>query len=308
MGAVVAMLAIIRALVGRHDGTWRLGVGLLAAGIAAYLLATAVIIPAFAADGTFDYFSFQALGPNLPSALGNIVVHPWHAIHTFFTPHQKVQTLAYLFLPLALLPLRSRYLLVAVPLLAERFFNSREQLWTTHYHYSAMPWVVLVLAAVDGAARLPVLRWRVLRYALVGWLVLFPFWIIQYDTVTPHTVRRLLNGDAFHATAIAKASEHVTSLIPADVCVAVDDRLAPHLTPRDYVTLADAQYGTADFVALDLNYPDVGNFGPPPKIVLEVVTAYGYTTVYSRSGLILLRSPNYTGPSSACRPFGPGKG
>ena len=85
-------------------------------------------------------------------------IRPWHAAHVFFTPWVKTQTMLYLFVPLLFLPLRSRYALVALPLLAERFFNSRDQLWTTHYHYNAMPWIVLVLAAVDGAARLHVLR------------------------------------------------------------------------------------------------------------------------------------------------------
>ena len=97
--------------------------------------------------------------------------------------------------------------------------------------------------------------------------------------------------------------------MPDDVCVAVDDRLAPHLTRRDYVTLADAQYGTADFVALDFKYPDVGNFGPSPAVRLQPLHRPTATDViFNEDRLMLLQSPHYAGPSAACRPFGSGQG
>ena len=33
--------------------------------------------------------STQTLGPNLPAALGDIVIRPWHAARVFFTPWVK---------------------------------------------------------------------------------------------------------------------------------------------------------------------------------------------------------------------------
>jgi uncharacterized membrane protein len=307
MGALLVMLGIIRLLAGWRDRPRWPGISLIVAGLAGYAIATAVLIPLFSPDGKFDYWSYQQLGPNLPAALGDMVIRPWHAVRLFFSPWEKTQTLGYLFVPLAFLPLRSRYLLVVLPLLAERFFNSRDLLWSTHFHYNAMPWVVLTLAMIDGAGRLRVFAWRPTLYLLAAWLVFVPFWLVQYDTVTPNPVRRLINGAAFDRTPEVIASQKLTSLVPNDVCVAVDDHLAPHLTRRDYVTLADAQYGRADFVALDFKYPTVGNFGPSPRYVYDVFTAEGYTTIYSQDGVMLLRSPHYSGPSADCRPFGGGK-
>ncbi len=129
---------------------------MIVAGAVAYEVVTAVVIPHFAPTKQFSYWQYTELGPNLPSALRDIVTHPWHAVRVFFTPHVKAETLAYLFVPLLLLPLRSRYAWLALPLLAENYFNYRPELWTTHYHYSALPWLVLVLAMVDGAQRLGV--------------------------------------------------------------------------------------------------------------------------------------------------------
>ncbi|MEO9240069.1 MAG: DUF2079 domain-containing protein, partial [Jatrophihabitantaceae bacterium] len=130
MGAVLVMLGLLRLLRRpRAIGFW-----LIAAGIVGYLLATSVVIPAFAPNGRFAYWTFDALGPDLPHALWNILAHPAHTVRLLFSPSVKAQTLAYLFVPLALLPLRSRYTLIALPLLAERLFNSRDMVWTTHYH------------------------------------------------------------------------------------------------------------------------------------------------------------------------------
>ncbi len=236
------------------------------------------------------------------------MIHPWSAARAFFTPWEKTQTMLFLFVPLAFLPLRSRYCLIALPLLAERFFNSRDVLWSTHFHYNALPWVVLTMAAIDGADRLGVLRWRVSRYALGAWLAAVPIWIGFVSTVPPNDIQRLANGSAFEVTPEVRASEKLTSMVPNDVCIAVQDQLAPHLTRRDYVTLADAQYGTADFVALDFKYTDVGNFGPTPAVVYQRFATEGYKVIFHQAGVMLLQSPHYTGPSAACKPFGPGKG
>jgi uncharacterized membrane protein len=307
MGAVLVMLGIIRLLAGWRDQRRWPGITLIVGGLIGYVLATAVLIPYFSPNGNFNYWSYQALGPNLPSALIDIVIHPWHAARVFFTPWVKTQTMLYLFAPLAFLPLRSRYSLIALPLLAERFFNSRDGLWTTHFHYNALPWTVLTLAMIDGAARLHVFQWRPTRYLLAGWLVFVPFWITQYSTVPPHPLLRMVSGNVFAQTPLSRASTKLTALVPNDVCVAVDDRLAPHLTRRDYVTLADAQYGTADFVGVDFHYDDVGNFGPSPAYVYSRFVAEGYHAIFNEDGVVLLKSPHYAGPSAACKPFGPGK-
>jgi uncharacterized membrane protein len=307
MGALLMVLGILR-LLGRGDRPKWPGIALIASGAAGYVLATSVIIPAFAQDHNFDYWQYQQLGPNLPSALVDIVIHPWHAVKAFFLPSEKSQTLAYLFVPLALLPLRSRYVFIVVPLLAEQFFNSRSNLWGTHFHYSALPWTILSLAMIDGAARLNLFKWLVTKSLLAAWLVIVPIWMVQYDTVTPAAARRLIKGVAFTVTPEERSESAVVAMIPADTCDAVDDHLAPHLTRRDYVSLADGQRGTADFIGLDFKYDSIGGNVPvAPDVVYATARADGYQTIYYKNGVMLLQSPHYAGPSSACSPFGSGK-
>ena len=284
------------------------GVTLVVAGLTGYYLATSVIIPAFAPNNHFSYWQYTQLGPNLASALGNMVIHPWHALSLFFSPSAKAESLAYLLVPLAFVPLRSRYSWLVLPLLAERYYNSRPELWTTHYHYSALPWLILVMAMVDGADRLAIFSRRRRRNALLAWLVVGPVWLTAFGTTAPSDLRRMLDGSAWRASVHTKAQRAVVARLPKDVCVAVDDHLAPHLERSDYVTLADGQLGTADFVALDLQFDSIGgNGGPPPRKVLADVKARKYKVVFTAEQLVLLQSPGYAGPSAACKPFGPGK-
>lgn len=311
MGALVLVLGLIRLAptLRRDTGSRWPGIVLVLAGAAGYVLATSVIIPAFARDSQFTYWQYDELGPNLPAALGHLLTHPWDAVRYLVSPTIKAQSLAYLLVPLAvLLPLRSRYAWIALPLLAERFYATRELLWTTHYHYSALPWLVLLLAMADGGARLGVFSHPITRRALLAWLLIVPVWLTAFDHTVPADARRMIDGDAWRITAHTRAQQAVVGKLPDDVCVAVDDHLAPHLARRDYVTLADAQPGTADFVALDLSFPTIGgNSGPTPEAVLAAVQADGYRVTFQQDTLILLESPTYQGPSAACRPLGPGK-
>ena len=298
MGAVLVMVGLLR-LAYRPRRT---GYVLIAAGVAGYLLVTELIIPAFAPTGRFAYWTFDALGPDLPHALLTIVTDPVHTVELFFTPAVKAETLAYFFLPLALLPLRSRYCLIAAPLLAQRFFNSRDHLWTTHFHYNALPWLVLVLAMVDGGARLGIWSRPKLNRLMLAWLVIVPVYLNIVPNVTAPVIRRMLNGTAWRVDAHLRDQQAAVRHVPAGVCVSVDDRLATHLTSTNRVTLPGIPTPRTDFVVLDMGQEQVGYPLDTPQQVLADSRAAGFVQVFSQGDLLVLRSPGYTGPSDLCRP------
>lgn len=298
MGVMLVAIGLLRLL--RRPR--RVGLSLIAAGVLAYLLVTSIVIPSVAPNGQFAYWTFDALGPDLPHAVFNIFAHPWRTVRLFVTPGVKAQTLAYLFLPLALLPLRSRYCWLALPLLTERFFNSRDHLWTTHFHYNVLPWLLLVFAMVDGAARLSVWSRPRLKGALLSYLLLVPVLLIWRDPVTPDVFRRVLNGKAWQVTSHVQAQRAAVRQVPADVCVSVDDRLAPQLTARDRVTLPGISTPRTDYLVLDLSEQQVGYLLDAPGVVLSRARTQGYQVVFSQGSLLVLRSPSYAGASQACRP------
>lgn len=314
LGVVVAVFGLLRVL----QGGWALPGGvapfprrwvgglMIGAGTLTYLLLTAVVIPSFAPDGHFAYWTFDSLGPDLPGAIAYVLTHPWQTLALLVVPATKAQTWLYLLVPLALLPLRSRYVLVALPLLAERFLNSRENLWTTHFHYNALPWVVLALAMVDGAARLGIWSRPMLRRAVVAWLLLVPVWLSAQDSVTPQVFRRLYDGTAWASGAHLQAQQAAVAQVPAGVCVAVDDRLAPHLTARDRVTLPGIGAARTDYVVLDFTQREVGSTleGPleTPGVAFVRLRAEGFVETFRQEDVVVLRAPTYAGPTPACRP------
>jgi Predicted membrane protein (DUF2079) len=310
MGILVVLLGLLRAV--RRPRVLRggvaVGLGLVAVGIAAYEIATAVILPHFAPNGQFAYWQYtETLGPNLASAVRTVVVHPWHTVQLFFTPWTKTHTLLLLLIPLLFLCLRSRYAILALPLLAQRFFEppARSTLWGPGFHYNALPWLILTLAMIDGGARLGVWSHRRIRIGSLALLLVVSVGVIAFQPNSA-ILHDLVTGDLFRTSDQMRAQQAVVDRVPRNVCVEADDRLAGHLTARDYVTLPPMQHFTADFLAVDLSQPDVGNYGPLPADVLADAEAAGYWIMYANGPLRLLQSPRYAGPSSECGPLGTG--
>ena len=303
LGMVLLVLGVLRAF--RRPRRW-VGAILAGAGVLGFWLATSVILPALAPNGQFAYWSYDALGPDAPSAVLFILRHPLRVLEIFVVPGAKARTLAYLLVPLLLLPLGSPYALMSLPLLAQRFLSSRTHLWTTEYHYSAPIWVILVVAAIDTVARVQRHRehlGRRLGAALVATMLLAPAIGMATANSTYPLFRVVYPG--WRLTTHMHDQAALVAGIPAGTCVAVDDRLAPHLTHSNRVTLPTVPGPTPDFVALDLSQREVGFPLPSPQRVLKDVQAKGYTEVARQGQLVLLRRPGYTGPTTGCGPLAP---
>lgn len=315
MGAVVAMVGVLLAVrreeappPGRRLAGLRnervLGAALFGAGVLTFWLATSVFIPAFAPTGTFAYWDYTALGPNLPSALKYGLTHPVGVARLFVTPGVKLHTLYLLFMPTLFAALASPYVLLALPILAERMLNSRDYLWTTEFHYSAVTAPIIAMAAVDTVARLvKAIRWPPARWKPVRWpRVLTPrlanlwvAWLIGVVVlgtamdVATYPLNRMLTGAAFARPDRVRQIEAVLAHLPRGVCIEVDDRIAPHLTSRWFVTLPTHSEGLATWMVLDMSQANTGWNGPAPEMVRAGALAQGFREVL-RDGPILLLS------------------
>jgi uncharacterized membrane protein len=126
---------------------------LLVAGLADTLIATYVLIPAFGGRSSY-YWAYTALGSNVPQALWHLITHP-ASLRLLVTPQVKLSTMLWLFGAFCFLSLRSPMAVATVPLLLERMLaNLNPNWWATRYQYNAYLVVILLCAAVDGAARL----------------------------------------------------------------------------------------------------------------------------------------------------------
>ena len=172
MGLLVAgiglYLAVARPRVVPRQGL--VALVLIGAGVADTVLATYVLIPAF--GGRSDYYwAYSTLGSNVGQAGLHLISHPLSSLGLLITPRIKLFTMLWLFGALCFLPLFSPITLAAVPLLLERMLGSRfPGWWGTPFQYNAFLAVVLVCAAVDGAARLD--RWGLpARIRSAAWFV-----------------------------------------------------------------------------------------------------------------------------------------
>jgi uncharacterized membrane protein len=155
MGLFVAgigiYLAVARPRVVRRQ--LLVGVALIVGGLADTFIATYLLIPFF--GGRSDYYwAYTALGRDVPQAAWHLITHP-SSLRLLVTPRVKLETMLWLFGAFCFLSLRSPLALATIPLLLERMLaNLMSYWWVTSFQYNAYLVIVLVCAAVDGAARL----------------------------------------------------------------------------------------------------------------------------------------------------------
>jgi uncharacterized membrane protein len=300
MGLVVLCIGLLRLALRRPR--WP-GLVLAAAGPLVFVVVTQLVIPHFNQNGRFPYWTYVALGPDLPHTLLFMVSHPLSTVALFFVPGIKTVTLLCLLVPVAMLALRSPFVLLAVPLIAEYFLTQRPNLWEPHFHYGATVWPTIFLAAIDGAVRFklperarvwPVVRLLVIALPVIGTLTsggLYP-------------VHRLLDGEAFEITDHMEGQAEVVDAIPPGTCVVADNRLGGALTHSNRVFIyLFPPPRPADFIAIDLAQSEMDH-GPDsqPKRVRKEALAAGYTEVTTSGKVVLLQRPGYSGPSPDCQP------
>lgn len=301
MGAVVVMVAVVLLL--RRE--FRVALVTAALGVAGFLVTTEWLIPMFATSGTFAYWTYDALGPNLPAALAHVVRDPLDTLRVFFTPVTKTWTLLWAFGATTLfLALFSPYVLLTLPIFAERFFSSREALWTTEFHYTAVLAPVLFLGAVDTVGRVGD-RWRVDTRWVTAWaavLVAIPL-VGSLLLQTQFPLGRLVTGQAWQQTARSEALARLLPLVPDGVCVAADDRAVPQLTHRDYVTNPTIPSPPITWLVLDLDQQQTGYLGPEPNAYLRTALGEGFSVVARSASIVLLSRPGE--PDPRCAAYGP---
>ncbi len=94
--------------------------------------------------------------------------------------------------------------------------------------------------------------------------------------------------------------------LPKDVCVVADNHLVPHLTSRDYTTVAQADTPDPDFIALDMFAPDTGGNPPAPvpyDVYAEALNNH-YRIVFTDGTFVILQSPQLPWPVVAVRAAG----
>jgi uncharacterized membrane protein len=271
-----------------------------------FILVMKVIIPAFqphAATAGWTYVSRYAhLGGSMSEILRTLALHPLDAFLASFEPY-KLATLAWLLLPLGLLPLLGwRALLVALPSLGYTYLSARpNQFVIQHQYFSpALGW--LVIAAVQGLALWvglwprrgtdPALRRRRVAVAL-------PLAIALLATIAIDAARRPIKPSFFRRHPYHVELQELRRIIGPDSSLSVTNSLAPTFAHRRQFVLAldftlnrelNAALGLPDYRDTKFHLFDLTNLGGSQdreRRVAQLLADERYGVRYYRFPLVL---------------------
>jgi uncharacterized membrane protein len=239
MGLVVAMAGGWIAI----RGDRRVGAYFTGAGLAAMALIIEVVMP-LEGGSAMRNWQYGQLGATPGKAAIHLVEHPALFVTELIDPHVKVTTALWLLLPVLFLCLRSWLVLLALPLLLERYFANVPFYWVQGYHYNSFLTAILVLAAVDGVSKF---RWPRLR---LGWAV--AALIVSVALLPKFPLWQLTGNSLWHKSATVHAQQHLLSEIPAG-----QDVLMPW--PSDPYTLGHVHPINTDYTAVAPEWMLTGN-------------------------------------------------
>ncbi len=255
-------------------GERRRGAVLVAASMLLFAAVIWIVIPAFSDSNAYIY----------ASAFTPILGEPWRIPATLVTPPVKLGTMLLWVAPFLFLPLASPLIVVAVPLVLERFLSSSPTHWGTVFHYSAPLAPILAMSAGDGLARLGHARPRLVIAAAAAMVVLCavlpgrqPLW-------------RVFAPEHYRLSPNAAIGRQVLALVPPEAAIVAQAAIVPHLSQRTTIHVLDADAPEADYV---IAQPDLS---PWPNATREEVERLvrererrGYAVVVRRDGWTLLR-------------------
>ncbi|MGL4832435.1 MAG: DUF2079 domain-containing protein, partial [Propionibacteriaceae bacterium] len=304
MGLIVFLIGFLRLFRKPRLPAWTL----MILGPLFLIVTTKYIVPAFNPTKTFAYWDYTQLGPDAPHAVMRMLINPWVPATLWFWPPIKLLTQLMFLVPLLFLCLRSPYVILSFPFLAQRFFSDRRLLWYPAFHYNAPIWIIVTLAAIDGAERMrdskrAWARWwgNRSRHLTAWWCAIFML------------VGTCVSSYAFPLGRTVKPSfwqydEHqwdkiwVLAYVTPGTCLAADDQMIPPKLGSNAVRQVHPEDRWADFIVLDFDRPDPGYRLPSTAASYNLALTNGYQLVARAGSVVLMRRDDYFGPTPGCRP------
>lgn len=267
-----------------------LGAGFVLGGLAAAVLLTSVVLPAFGSNPVY-YWRYGQFGASAPKAVLDMLSHPVLVAHTLVTPDVKVHTVVALFALVAFVGLLSPCLLSVVPLLVERMLADAPSWWGMSFHYNLFLVVPLLCGGVDAVARLS--RW------LRGWPAgrwLRPAWVVAVLAVALWNVPgsafgSLTRPSTWQPTEQTRAAQAAAAQVPSGVDVEAANNVGPLLTGRDTVLLWDRLPRWAPWIVADVGrgtFPFCSLAEQRDRVASLLL--HGYRQVFTQDGYVVLRT------------------
>ena len=292
IGLVVAMLGLWYAIA---HGRRRAGAVIFGVGTVIAVIATAVIVPAFAPGGGSPFEGrYSAVGGSPGGIVRGAFEHPVRLVQAL-TEHRDLAYLIDLLVPLGGLSLLSPLLAAsALPEIALNLLSDTPTQTSIHFHYTAGAIPGLVAAAVLGASRVK-RRWPGSSTSLGAALVLLvlgsgvmlgplPIWAhVPFGST--------LAADDHIVTVHDRTAARVLRAIPPDVPVSATNTLGAHLSERRRI-FSFPVLREATWIALDLtrpSYRDSATGKGFARAYARLERSGEWTVVRRADGVVILR-------------------
>jgi uncharacterized membrane protein len=216
MGPVVAVFAVVLILRGER----RIGAGLLGVAAVTTLLTTLVLVPALNSREQYDFFSLALDGTGQPDA---------GLLDLLGTAADPVRWVAVVLsvLVTGALCCRSPFLLLALPLFAERILAPWAYYWGPFGHYNLVAMTIVFIAAIEGLSRMSQSEDALQRRVAAGGAILG---LMTSIAMLPwFALAELGSASAWQPDERARAIEELTQRIPEGASVQADRTLAAFL-------------------------------------------------------------------------------
>jgi uncharacterized membrane protein len=224
----ILMIGVIVAIRGHR----RIGLITAGAGLAYFLLATRVMIPAFSNGGAFYDGFFGEIGSGVFEVIFNAIRRPSLVINAF-TSHDALGYVRDLLFPYSFVPLIApTALLIGLPQFAINMLSVHGLSANVQVHYVAMPLVAATLALVEGIARIKRPGWR--RFAL-GAIAATALTTSAQWGLLPYSQPYDQGNWPTRPNTRAPAMEIAVSYPQPDDGVAATWNLVPHLSHRHHI-------------------------------------------------------------------------
>jgi uncharacterized membrane protein len=225
---VALALAVIGLLIAWR-GDRRIGFGVTTGSLAWYVVATRVIIPWQNGIGPFYDTFFGTLGTNPLQVAVNVVRHPG-VTWSLLRQHDRVSYLWRMLAPVAFVPLIApSSFAIAFPLLAVNLLSSFPYTRDPHFHYSALVLVGIMIATVEGVARLPAVN---VRRVLVGVIIATSLATTVAWGPSPIGAQYRQGWWPLQPDPRQAVNEAAINAVPPDAAVSASYTYVPHLTHR----------------------------------------------------------------------------
>jgi uncharacterized membrane protein len=294
---VVAAWGIVLLSLGRR----RLGVGVLVGGLAWFVLATKVVIPAF--GGNLDFYSRRFAGDrgsSVGSVFTYVVEHPGSAVADLATKQNVGIVVALVACTGGLALLAPRMLVPAVPPVLANLLSAYSYQHDLHFHYELVPAAVFAIASAYGAGVLQRARPSLVRRAAAVLVV----GAVAVTAAASPALKALRNSTP---TPRADAKRAALALVPSGASVAAAPDVVAHLAQRRTVyqlpepfftrptngeTWSDAELRRRA-AALEYVLYSTDVLDPYPKQQVErlppILARRGFRPIFSRDGVVLYR-------------------